>query len=519
MKPVVILFNGFGSSKIFWQYGYNGTKNLIKLNFLNKLKNLGDVYTFNSNFFNINYYSIPDNVKDKKIWNEIYKKYKPHTKNIQFDLEDLDYKNICEKVYTDVINKYGDNRKYILVGHSYGSCLALLFSKLYKKDCLLVAVIDNPPYLLDFYKKYDSGKNKKTVDKYFSNNNDLHMILDKIKTNGDNQVNVNKEIDKVYKLIEYRSSYDRIKYFNNKLPVPTLFFRAFHSQPKTKFEKEWNQFSVLEKENLIKNNNSNMFKYIVMLDAEHFIWKNPIYSDTIISEITQLITNINNIYHNKYIKYKTKYITTKGGNNNVIFITGKAASGKSNVARKFEQDGYFLVSLDEIIRHELASEMTHDVQTEFNGDYTYLYRLYRNDDDTPIISKARNIFIKIIKDSIAKNKKVVVEGSLWNNDSIRKIFGKDDEFTFYFVKPKNEEIYLERLKLRFMEDPNNYGRLGFLWKNDADGKALADYHKNGITGELINNLINTVGKKEYGRVDEWINRYKDEFLKMKIFIN
>ena len=243
----------------------------------------------------------------------------------------------------------------------------------------------------------------------------------------------------------------------------------------------------------------------------------------IINEIGKILKNTkggSKGYYNKYLKYKTKYITIKGGNNkNIIFITGKAASGKSSVSKKIEQDGYFLVSLDEIIKHELSLKMKNEIQTEFNGDYTYLYRLYRNDDNSPIISKARNIFIKIIKDIIMKHKKVVVEGSLWNIDAIRQIFGKDDEFTFYFVKPKNEEIYLERLKLRFMEDPNNYGRLGFLWKNDADGKALADYHKNGITGKLINNLITTVGKKEYDRVDEWIDRYKDEFLKMKMYIN
>ena len=225
-------------------------------------------------------------------------------------------------------------------------------------------------------------------------------------------------------------------------------------------------------------------------------------------------------YHDKYLKYKTKYIKMKGGNNqNIIFITGKAASGKSSVSKKFEQDGYFLVSLDEIIRDELAAEMKNDVQTEFDGDYTYLYRVYRNDDNTPIISKARDLFIKIVKNIIKKHKKVVIEGSLWNTGAIRKIFGKDNEFTFYFVRPKNEKVYLERLKLRFMEDPNNYGRLGFLWKNDADGKALADYHKNGINGKLIHDLINTVGKKEYDRVDEWINRYKDEFLKMQIYDN
>jgi len=251
---------------------------------------------------------------------------------------------------------------------------------------------------------------------------------------------------------------------------------------------------------------------------------NILYFNLFISNISYMNfskhTKKNDGYYNKYMKYKAKYLNIKGGNNkNIIFITGKAASGKSSVAKKFEQDGYLLVSLDEIVRRELATEFKNEVQTEFGGDYSYLYRVYRDDDYSPTIKKARNMLVKIIKDIINSNKKVVVEGSLWNNNAIRQIFGKDDDFTFYFVKPKSEKLYLERLKHRFMEDPNNYGRLGFFMKNDPDGKALEDYHKNGINGTLINKLITTVGKMEYGRVEEWYNKYKDEFLKINIYVN
>lgn len=284
-KPIIILFNGFASSKIFWQYNYVGTSTLQKNNFLLNLKKIGNVFTFNLNFFNINYFSIPDKKEEQIKWKKIYQKYKPHTTNITFNLEDLDYKNICRNVYNQVKQKFGNNRKYILIGHSYGSGLALLFAKMYKNECLFAAVIDNPPYLLEFYEKYDDRKDKKIVDKTFKNNADLQNILNKIKNGYANEININKEIDLVYELIEYESSQDRIKYYNNKLAIPTLFFRAFSSNPITKFQKEWNKFSVLEKEKLAKYNKSDMFKYIIMLDAEHFIWKNQNYSDMIQDEI------------------------------------------------------------------------------------------------------------------------------------------------------------------------------------------------------------------------------------------
>lgn len=284
-KPVIILFNGFGTSKIYWEYNFVGKAKLEKNNFMRRLETIGDVFTFNSNFFNVNYYSIPKEQKERTMWRKIYEKYRPHGSNIDFTLGDLDYKNICNNVYNQVVNKYGKNRRYIVIGHSYGSGLALLFSKLYKKYCDLCVCIDNPPYLLDFFQKYDARENRNIVDKYFSNNNDLNKVLETIRTSTKNKVNVNDQIDLIYKLIEYRSCQDRIKYYDDILHVPTLFFRAFSSHPDNKFKKNWNKYSIKEKENLEKNNDTSMFKYYIMLDAEHFVWKKQEFSDMIVDEI------------------------------------------------------------------------------------------------------------------------------------------------------------------------------------------------------------------------------------------
>jgi len=120
---------------------------LIKLNFLDEIKKIGKTYTFNQPFFNTDYYYKSENKKNNEIWSKIYKKYKPHSSNINFKLEDLDYKNICEKVYNNVKNKYGPNKKYILIGHSYGGPIALLFSKLYYKDCILCCLLGTRKYI------------------------------------------------------------------------------------------------------------------------------------------------------------------------------------------------------------------------------------------------------------------------------------------------------------------------------------------------------------------------------------
>jgi hypothetical protein len=284
-KYIIILFNGFSASKIFWNYAFEAEKpELRKIDFLDKLKKIGKTYTFNQPFFNINYYSTPNNKKEIIKKKKIFEKYKPHTSNINFSLEDLDYKNICEKTYNLVKQKYGNNKKYIVIGHSYGGMIALLFSKLYKNDCILCCCIDNPPYILSFYNKHNDKDNKSILNKY-PNNDELKKSL-KIIKNSENIKDKNKEIDDIYKLIGYKSNQDRIKYYDSKLYVPTIFFRAYYSKPKN-YQIDWNKYSMKEKKFFEKD--KNMKHYIFMDEAEHFIWRNQEFSDIIIETIKQLL--------------------------------------------------------------------------------------------------------------------------------------------------------------------------------------------------------------------------------------
>jgi hypothetical protein len=283
-KYIIILFNGFGSSKIFWEYAFEDNPELRKIDFLDNLKKIGKTYTFNQSFFNINYYSTPNNKKDKILWGKIYEKYKPHLSNINFQLEDLDYKNICKKTYISVKKKYGNNKKYIIIGHSYGGGIALLFSKLYKNECVLCCCIDNPPYVLSFFNKYNDKNNKNILEKY-KNNDELKKSLRIIKNSEDIKER-NKEIDDIYKLIGYKSSQDRIKYYDTKLYIQTIFFRAYYSKPQD-YQNDWNKYSIKEKKLFEKD--KNMKKYIIMNEADHFIWIKQEFSDIIIDTIKELL--------------------------------------------------------------------------------------------------------------------------------------------------------------------------------------------------------------------------------------
>jgi hypothetical protein len=281
-KYVIVLFNGYGSSKIYWEYAFENKPELRKIDFLDKLKKIGKAYTFNQPFFNIRYYSPPD-----KMWKKIYNKYKPYSPNINFKLEDLDYKNICEKTYETVKKKYGNNKKYIVIGHSYGGGIALLFSKLYKKDCVLCCCIDNVPYVFNYLnsnKKYNEKNNSDIIEKY-SSNKELKKSLNIIKNSKDIKEK-NEEINDVYRLINYKSSQDIIKYYDTKLYVPTVFFRAYTSKPKD-YQINWFKNSMKEKK-LFKNV-KNMKKYIIMDEAGHYIWDKQEFSDIIIDTIKDLL--------------------------------------------------------------------------------------------------------------------------------------------------------------------------------------------------------------------------------------
>jgi len=279
---VFILFNGYGASKNDWLYADNGTETPRRLDFTKQLKKIGQVYLFNYIFFNTKYY-LTQKTKEDTLNMNIDKKNKLFQKNIMFNISDLDYKEQCIKIYNDVIKKYGSCKKYILIGWSHGCHLAILFSKLFKKDVLFNVLIDNPVYCYEYLKKDVVDKKEQAlVDKYITSNDDLQNILSII-TNKKPTENVNKEIEKVKALIGINTTIDRLKYFNPILPVYTILFRRYLTNPTTKEDKEWNKSSVIEKDELLKNNKN--IKYIICLDAHHNIWDCQEYSDNILSEI------------------------------------------------------------------------------------------------------------------------------------------------------------------------------------------------------------------------------------------
>ena len=127
------------------------------------------------------------------------------------------------------------------------------------------------------------------IKKKFSNDEDLHKILDKIK----NGVNVNKEIELVRRLISYHSFRYKIDNFDKKLYVPTIFFRVVDLKGADgKFQKMWNKYGTMENKEIAKNNDPSMYKFIYVSNVSHFMWYDEQTMHIIIKEIKKLLKSI-----------------------------------------------------------------------------------------------------------------------------------------------------------------------------------------------------------------------------------
>ena len=180
-------------------------------------------------------------------------------------------------------------------GHSYGGGLALLFAKMYKKECLCSITIDmGPTHTLKSHRKKLKNlikKNGKMIKKYFNNNENLHKIINKIKNSLITKKNVNKELEMIYKLIDYKYVSFRVKNFDKKLSVPTLFFKVIYHAKDKKWDKIINDWSLEEREEIIKNNKNNMYKFRYFLNGQHFIWYDQENSNDMINDIKLFINS------------------------------------------------------------------------------------------------------------------------------------------------------------------------------------------------------------------------------------
>lgn len=224
----------------------------------------------------------------------------------------------------------------------------------------------------------------------------------------------------------------------------------------------------------------------------------------------------------KYKKYKNKYIDLKNNNPSIkdtkcnviflkpiVFLTGRGGVGKSYVSNKLSKElQYKVISMDDIITKILIPKFYDKINKYSNGDIAQIFNIYMEKPNYDWVKKFKKPIIKIINDEIDNLKskgfnKIVVEGSITDKKLIKNIFGKENkDYTLLLIEPLSKESYLEKVIKRFKEDPDNYGRLGFLLAYDEknNGKVLKEYKIKGLKSPIVQKMFNTIGKTLYEKI-------------------
>ena len=272
-KILFIMFQGSGTNLKAWN-------EYTKSKFLDRLKELGTVYTYQDKTYNINHY-------DKS-----NPEHKDYDSDIDIDLAYVRPNTHILMVYEDINNalrinnKNIDEYKFIPIGFSAGGYLALYFAQVYASKCIHVILLDSslftPNNMKARLKMLEDGINK--LDKSISNAK-YKKMLQNWKTN-------NTDIEDAYK-ISYLNNYIRSLFISQhlklELPVPTLAFVNIQKPEKDEWSKDFNNKRRLEEVKIVKKNNPSNYKAIIFTNKTHYIFDKLQPAKAIIKQIKHII--------------------------------------------------------------------------------------------------------------------------------------------------------------------------------------------------------------------------------------
>jgi len=247
-KILFIMFQGSRTNQKYWNE-YTESK------FLDRLKELGTVYTYQDKTYNIWHY-------DKS-----NPRYKDFDSDININLSYVRVNTHIKMVYDDIQTKYKNisEYKFIPIGWSAGCYLALYFAQVYSSQCIHVVLLDpalwTPNNIKIRLKLCDDGIYPITNLKY-------KKMLQDWKTN-------QKDVENVYK-INNLTNYIRCLFISKnlqlELPVPTLAFVNIQKSEENEHAKYYNNNRKMTEIKILKKYNPENYNAIIFTNKTHYIF-------------------------------------------------------------------------------------------------------------------------------------------------------------------------------------------------------------------------------------------------------
>ena len=250
-------------------------KNNNKIDFIKKLKKLGDVIILKPNYVNFMNYS-----KSNKSVNWFYKS---KIKNTDFTIDDLQFENYSKWIYGQI----DPNKKYIAIGLEQGCHFAKYFCNQYVDKCLALYILIDRNFTQQSYEKTFHSESTYEFNKTIVGDNYKDYIIENLtdKTINDLLEKIKKtKDDKYIQLLNglckgiIRSQYNKIK----KIDVKTIVYSD--SSALTLPEK------LQENVEFNKRSNNKIIYYYIIDDGEYLIHGK--YKDEIYYNIYGLVKNL-----------------------------------------------------------------------------------------------------------------------------------------------------------------------------------------------------------------------------------
>ncbi len=244
--------------------------------FLDRLKTLGSVYTYQDKTNNIFHYEKTNT------------EHIDYDSNIDFNLSYVNPNTHIKIIYNDICEKYKniDKYKFIPIGWSFGGGMALTFSQKYISQCIHCILLD-PIYITP--NNMQSQLKDLIVDDTNITNVKLQKMLYNLKT-------FNSEEN--LKILEHTIDYVRFlfysKHLNLKLSTKTTSFVNIYNPTEYKWQKNNNKNRLSEIKILTKLNTENYIA-IVFENKTHMIYDKIQPAKKIIKYISNIITDFKHI--------------------------------------------------------------------------------------------------------------------------------------------------------------------------------------------------------------------------------